>query len=115
MQTLAAESDPRPSSPVDPYLVFDQDIIRFENSGQRLKVSERPRLLLDLTGQVTKEDQFPFATGGFADVWLGTWNTVDRCHLVRSHFFLSATLGFHTNKIKGRHQGDSRFCERRQG
>lgn len=77
---------------MDPCLVFDKDIIRFENTRQRSKTLEKPHLLIDLTGQISKEDQFPFATGGFADVWLGTWNTVDRSHLVSLYVLASPLL-----------------------
>ncbi|CAK5271870.1 unnamed protein product [Mycena citricolor] len=34
---------------------------------------EDPSVLLDLTGEVCREGNYPQAHGGFADVWKGTW------------------------------------------
>lgn len=28
----------------------------------------------DLTGHVSRQDQYPAAHGGFSDVWIGSWD-----------------------------------------
>jgi hypothetical protein len=37
-------------------------------------VEETLNSLPDLTGLITRENLYPSAFGGFADVWIGTWN-----------------------------------------
>lgn len=74
-------ADDRPSSPIDPELVF-------ESGSAHLSVSEYPASrevsldLADLTGQIAKLDTYPVAVGGFADVWRGEWDTPDGFKLV---------------------------------
>ena len=36
--------------------------------------STDPSALLDLTGKIRREDRYPFAHGGYSDVWKGAWN-----------------------------------------
>jgi hypothetical protein len=59
--------------------------------------------LQDLTYQVTKTDQYPFARGGFADIFAGEWKDpfsgdlkpVSSCNFAVSHDLI---------KCPGRHQ-----------
>jgi hypothetical protein len=47
--------------------------------------------LLDLTGQITRENVYPSAFGGFSDVWVGTWHKKSgSCKVYHFQFVLTA-------------------------
>ena len=75
------QGDERPSSPVDPSLVFEAGRIHIDVSRSPSHSTSLSNFV-DLTGQVAKIDQFPFATGGFADVWRGEWESEHGYELV---------------------------------
>jgi hypothetical protein len=44
--------------------------------------------LSDLTGQITRDGDYYFAHGGFADVWKGTWaKDTTKCKVCLGIFF----------------------------
>ncbi|KAJ6501810.1 TKL/TKL-ccin protein kinase [Mycena vulgaris] len=55
-EALGFEGPPTPPPDSEPYVEAD------------------PAMLLDLTGQVQREGNYPQAHGGFADVWKGVWD-----------------------------------------
>jgi hypothetical protein len=49
--------------------------------------------LADLTGQITRDGDYYFAHGGFADVWKGTWLKDTVKYKVRLEFGWCSTAG----------------------
>lgn len=45
-------------------------------------MEQRVHDLIDLTGQINREGNYPAAHGGFADVWKGAWATQEHTYKV---------------------------------
>ena len=65
--------------------------------------------LVDLTGQITRDGDYYFAYGGFADVWKGTWLKDTVKYKVRLDIGL-CTVQYCRSSVditQGRHQSGS--------
>ncbi|KAL5490400.1 hypothetical protein ACEPAI_5233 [Sanghuangporus weigelae] len=81
IEEMDEDQPERPSSPIDPELVFELGRVHLSVSAYPIP-RELDLGIADLTGQISKLGDHAIAMGGFSDVWRGIWDDNGRSETV---------------------------------